>query len=163
MTPPTGTGRTIAIAGATGFIGRRLCARLRDAGHRVVGIGRSVLDGVSRDGVLWRKADLFSLLQCEQALEGVDELVYLVHSMAPTARLTQASFEDMDLILADNMSRAARKMGLERIVYLGGLVPNDSHISRHLSSRQEVEDVLAGHGVPAVSYTHLTLPTICSV
>ena len=151
MTPPTRTGRTIAIAGATGFIGRRLCARLRDAGHRVVGIGRSVLDGVSRDGVLWRKADLFSLLQCEQALEGVDELVYLVHSMAPTARLTQASFEDMDLILADNMSRAARKMGLERIVYLGGLVPDDSHISRHLSSRQEVEDVLAGHGVPVTS------------
>jgi len=143
--------RTIAVAGATGFVGRRLCARLRDAGHTVVGIGRSVIDGAVVDGVGWRRADLFSLLDCERALKGVDELVYLVHSMAPSARLTQASFEDMDLILADNAARAARSAGVDRILYLGGLVPRDEELSRHLQSRREVEDVLGGHGVPVTA------------
>ena len=151
MHPIAPTGLTIAVAGATGFIGRRLCARLRDAGHQVVGIGRSVRPDTTQDGVLWRQADLFSLLQCEKALEGVDQLVYLVHSMSPSARLTQASFEDMDLILADNMSRAARKMGVDRIVYLGGLVPEDDHLSRHLSSRRGHPRPLAGHGVPVTT------------
>ena len=151
MTAPQPPQRTIAIAGATGFVGRRLCARLRDDGHRVVGLGRSVVDGASSEGVEWRQADLFSLLQCERALEGVDLLVYLVHSMSPSARLTQASFEDMDLILADNMSRAARKAGVDRIVYLGGLIPEDTELSRHLASRREVEDVLGGHGVPVTT------------
>ena len=144
-------GLTIAVAGATGFIGRRLCGCLRDAGHRVVGIGRSVVEGLADDGVRWRRADLFSLLECERALDGVDQLVYLVHSMSPSARLTQASFEDMDLILADNMSRAAQKMQVKRIIYLSGLVPEDDQVSRHLASRREVEDVLASHGVPVTS------------
>lgn len=148
MTPSP---RTIAVAGATGFVGRRLCARLRDAGHTVVGIGRSVVDRAVVDGVEWRRADLFSLLDCERALEGVDELVYLVHSMSPSARLTQASFEDMDLILADNAARAARSAGVDRILYLGGLVPSDEQLSRHLESRREVEDVLGGHGVPVTA------------
>lgn len=139
--------KTIAVAGATGFVGRRLCTLLRDQGHRVIGIGRSVADGVTQDGVLWRRADLFSLLRCEQALEGVDIVYYLVHSMLPSARLTQARFEDMDLILADNIARAAALQGVQRIIYLGGLVPTDDNISRHLASRREVEDALAAHGV----------------
>lgn len=138
---------TIAVAGATGFVGRRLCAQLRDEGHAVVGLGRTVDDGVERDGVLWRRVDLFSLLQCERALVGVDVVVYLVHSMLPSARLTQASFEDMDLILADNMARAAAHAGVDRIVYLGGLVPPGEALSRHLASRREVEDALGAHGV----------------
>lgn len=142
---------TVAVAGATGFVGRRLCAALRDAGHDVVGIGRSVVDGAELDGVRWRRADLFSLKQCEHALENVDVLVYLVHSMSPSARLTQASFEDMDFILADNMARAAHLMGVDRIVYLGGLLPDDLELSRHLDSRREVEDALGAHGVPVTT------------
>lgn len=148
MAPPP---LTVAVIGATGFVGRRLCARLQADGHRVVGVGRSVQDGVEQDGILWRRADLFSLLQCENAVVGVDVVVYLVHSMAPSARLTQASFEDMDLILADNMARAAAGAGVDRIVYLGGLVPTDPELSRHLASRREVEDALGAHGVPVTT------------
>jgi uncharacterized protein YbjT (DUF2867 family) len=142
---------TVAVAGATGFIGRRLCALLRDQGHTVIGIGRSVEDGAQQDGVLWRRADLFSLLRCETACAGADVVYYLVHSMLPSARLTQARFEDMDLILADNVARACAKQGVKRIVYLGGLVPDGNDISRHLASRREVEDALGAHGVPVTT------------
>jgi uncharacterized protein YbjT (DUF2867 family) len=146
-----GQGARAAIAGATGFVGRCLCAKLRDQGWEVVGLGRGVPDGATLDGVTWRRADLFSLLDCERALEGVEVLYYLVHSMMPSSGLTQARFEDMDLILADNMARAAARQGVRRIVYLGGLVPPDAGLSRHLASRREVEDALGAHGVPVTT------------
>jgi len=141
----------VAVAGATGFVGRRLCALLCSRGFEVTGLGRGVTDGARSDGVIWRRADLFSLLDCERALAGVDVVYYLVHSMMPSAKLTQARFEDMDLILADNVARAAALGGARRIIYLGGLVPGDAHLSRHLESRREVEAALGAHGVPVTT------------
>ena len=141
----------VAVAGATGFVGRPLCQALGQAGHDVVALGRSVQDNVSRNGVLWRSVDAYRLTECERGLQDVDVLVYLVHSMMPTAGLTQARFEDMDLILADNMARAAARCGVQRILYVSGLMPDEPEISRHLESRREVEEALGGHGVPVTT------------
>ena len=150
----------ICIAGATGFIGRKLCEALAER-HQVIAITRRTITGqpessvapvmqVPQPGIVWRSADLFSLLQLERALDGADVAVYLVHSMLPASRLTQGSFEDLDLILADNFARAAKLRGIKRIIYLGGLLPR-GELSPHLRSRKEVEDVLASHGVPTVT------------
>lgn len=149
--PPRSSPRRVAVAGATGFVGRHLCALLRDRGFAVTALGRSVPDGEVHDGVTWARADLFNLKDCERALAGAEVVYYLVHSMLPATGLTQASFEDMDLILADNVARAAAKVGARRIVYLGGLVPPDTALSRHLESRLEVEGALAAHGVPVTT------------
>jgi uncharacterized protein YbjT (DUF2867 family) len=140
---------TVAVAGASGFVGRGL-ARALAPDHRVIGLGRHPAD---IPGVTWRRCDLFSLLDAETALEDVEVGVYLVHSMLPTSRLTQARFQDLDLICADNFARAARRRGLRRIVYLGGLIPPgpDEDLSAHLRSRLEVERTLAAHGVPLVA------------
>ena len=59
----------------------------------------------NRPGFEWRPCNLYSLLQAEEGVAGADIAIYLVHSMMP-ARLTQASFRDIDLILADNFARA---------------------------------------------------------
>lgn len=142
--------RRVAIAGATGFVGRRLAAELT-ASCDVVGMTRGEHVHYSDDEtrlaeVDWRRTDLFSLLECELALTGCTHAYYLVHSMMPNSRLTQASFDDLDLLLADNFARAAKAAGLKQIVYLGGIVPPGTP-SAHLRSRQEVEDVLASTGV----------------
>lgn len=142
---------TIAIAGATGFVGRHLCGLLRDRGHRVIGLGRGVPDGAEQDGISWRRADLYRLRQTERALAGADVVVYLVHSMMPGTRLQQGAFEDFDLLLADNVGRAAATVGARRIVYLGGLLPPTGGSSRHLDSRREVEEALAARGVPVTT------------
>ena len=139
----------VVIGGATGYVGKALAKRLT-ARFEVVGITRS--DG-RRDGdaVTWRRADLFSLVETRRALEGARYAVYLVHSMLPSARLTQARFEDLDVLLADNFGRAAAAAKVEQIVYLGGIIPKDHDLSRHLQSRLEVESVLAAHGVPVTT------------
>ena len=132
--------KTIAIAGATGFIGSRLCQVL-PTDFNVIALSRRIRP--ETDGLQWRSCDLYDLDSCIDALKGVDSAVYLVHSMMPSARLTQASFEDLDLILADNFARAAEQNGIKHIVYVGGLDPDTPDTSIHLSSRMEVEQVLA--------------------
>lgn len=140
---------TIAVAGAIGYIGQAVCRHLAGA-YRVIGLTRRPGHTPSLPGVEWRNCDLFSMVECEAALEGVDVGIYLVHSLIPSAQLTQGTFQDMDLILADNFARAAKKCGLSRILYLGGLLPEEpcEHLSRHLESRLEVERALGSRGVP---------------
>ncbi|MFZ9933685.1 MAG: NAD-dependent epimerase/dehydratase family protein [Chthoniobacterales bacterium] len=137
----------VVVAGASGFVGRALLPVLAEK-CEVVALSRS--SSISGPGVRSERCDLFSLLQTERALAGADYAVYLVHSMLP-ARLTQARFEDMDFILADNFARSAARAGVKQIVYLGGIIPDDAQLSRHLASRLEVERVLAARNVPVTS------------
>jgi uncharacterized protein YbjT (DUF2867 family) len=144
--------RTVAIAGVSGFVGRALADALASRFH-VVGIGRGAR-ATSASVAEWRRCDLFSLKDAEAALAGVDVAVYLVHSMMPSATLTQGSFEDFDVLAADNFARAAARAGVRQIVYLGGLIPalgDGASLSRHLSSRLEVERVLGAHGTPVMA------------
>lgn len=145
MTAPNSPTIAIAIAGASGFVGQALLDRFADD-FSMVALSRRVREDDPR--CEWRACDLYSLLDTEQALAGCDVAVYLVHSMLPSARLTQASFEDLDLVLADNFARGAKRAGVRRIVYLAGLVPDDARLSKHLESRREVERALGAHGVP---------------
>jgi uncharacterized protein YbjT (DUF2867 family) len=57
----------------------------------------------------------------------------------------------MDFILADNFARSAARAGVKQILYLGGIIPDDAQLSRHLASRLEVERVLAARRVPVTS------------
>lgn len=138
----------IVIAGATGFIGHAVAQRLANRAQplEVVGITRGRKDAAGA----WSRlvtCDLFSLKDVERALVGARYVAYLVHSMLPSARLVQGSFQDLDLICADNLGRAAKKAGVEQIVYLGGLIPDEGELSAHLASRREVEVALGAHGV----------------
>lgn len=138
----------IVIAGASGFVGKKLLNVLK-SDHEVIGISRHAR--ASEKGVQWVQCDLFSLLDIEKTLAGADVAVYLVHSMLPSARLTQGSFRDFDMILADNFSRAAKLAGIKHIIYLSGIIPPDAILSEHLQSRLEVENILKSSGIPTSS------------
>lgn len=148
-TEPAASKPAVVIAGATGFVGRALAHALAPD-HRVIGLSRGER-APDADVAEWRACDLFSLLDAERALEGADLAVYLVHSMMPSAHLTQGSFRDFDLVCADNFARAAKRAGARQIVYLGGLTPAGERLSAHLASRLEVERALGGYGVPVTT------------
>ena len=145
---------TLVIAGATGFLGRWFIERYHQK-YRIIALSRSAMrPGPDYDRAEWRQVELYSITSTEQAVMGADYALYLVHSMSPTTRLTQGSFEDTDLLLADNFARAARNCGLKQIVFVGGLLPDDEpeeDFSRHLRSRREVEITLGSAGVPVTS------------
>jgi len=135
----------LAVAGATGYIGRKLTLELLDRGEEVRALARSPEKaGDLRDaGAEVAKADVLEDDGLEEALAGVSVAYYLVHSMGRGA--TDGSYAERDKEGARNFGVAANAAGVELIVYLGGL--NDGG-SDHLASRQETAEILQGSGVP---------------
>jgi uncharacterized protein YbjT (DUF2867 family) len=140
----------IVVAGASGYIGMAIMPLLleRFPNATITALARTPRP-TTDPRITWRRCDLFSLKALEQALPPrVDLALYLVHSMGPTAHLDQGSFADYDLILADNFARAIRSTGLQQLIYLGGLIPPTESLSRHLSSRLEVENTFTSYHLP---------------
>lgn len=130
----------VLVAGASGFVGSRLCPELEAAGHEVLAMTRhpAKYRGAGK-AVRGDVADVGSL---RDALKGVEAAYYLVHS------LDSADFKRRDADAARAFARAAEGAGLRRIVYLGGLGDDDDVLSDHLASRREVERLLGETGVP---------------
>src|SRR4051794_9255812 len=121
--------------------------RLLREGRAVRALARdpSRLAGV--EGIEPVAGDLVRDAGLESALDGVETAYYLVHSMERVAG-ANGDFGARDRVAARNFARAAQAAGVERIVYLGGLVPQDGRISPHLASRLEVERILL-EGAPS--------------
>lgn len=138
--------KRIVVAGASGFVGMDLLRRL-SSHTQVIALTRSPQAPIHipthrHAGVYWLQCNLFSLKQTEAALVDSDVAYFLVHSMMPSARFTQGDYENLDLIIADNFSRAAALAGTKKLIYLGGIQPFAGYLSTHLRSRLEVENVL---------------------
>lgn len=133
----------IVIAGATGFLGRRLVAELLGDGHEVVALARKPPATPLAVGVETLAIDIGDEHRLAGVLEGADAAYYLVHSMASTDE-----FARRDLDLAGSFARAAHKSEVGRIIYVGAL--GQGSLSKHLSSRQEVGDALRALGTPVI-------------
>lgn len=135
----------IIIAGASGFIGGQLIQYLLDhTQYKIVALSRQARDS-QNSRVEWRKCDLFSMLEIEESIADCEIAYYLVHSMLPSAHLDQGSFSDYDLLLADNFARACDKNKVKKVIYLGGIIPEEKKLSTHLESRLEVEECFREH------------------
>jgi len=140
----------VTVMGAGGYVGSRLVPALLDAGHTVratftdPGSARRFwwADSVEVAGLDVRDRD-----SARAAARGTSALVYLVHGLAG------ADFSTVDRESAYNVAHAAVRARVERLVYLGGLVPDvaEADLSPHLRSRLEVEQVLTDSGVPTTA------------
>ncbi len=130
----------VLVAGASGFVGRRLTAALVEAGVEVRAMTRrpESYDGPGRAV----HGDVHDPESLAAAVEGCASAYYLVHS------LDSADFERLDAEAATAFGQAAGDAGVEQIVYLGGLGSDSDDLSAHLRSRREVEGLLGSGGVP---------------
>ncbi len=143
---------TIAVTGATGYIGGRLVPRLLDAGYPVrclVRSKRKLQDRPWSDhpNLLVEEIDLSDSTALTHALQGASAAYYLVHSMISAG----SEYADHDLKLATTFAASAKTAGVSRIIYLGGLGETGAHLSEHLTSRRAVEKALIDSGVPVTS------------
>src|SRR5580692_11745534 len=138
------------VTGASGYIGGRLAPELLAAGYGVRCLARdpSKLAGRPWSGdVEVAAADAMDAAAVRRALDGIEVAYYLIHSLG-----TGESFEQRDRDAAGIFAAAARSAGVQRIVYLGGIVSGPvSGLSPHLRSRREVGDILLGSGVPTAA------------
>src|SRR4051812_3385566 len=130
----------VLVAGASGFVGRRLCAALTHEGVDVRAMTRHP-DSYERAGVPVY-GDVHDPSSLSDALQGCTAAYYLVHS------LDSKDFERLDAEAARAFGQAAADAGVEQIVYLGGLGSDVETLSSHLRSRREVESLLGAAGVP---------------
>ncbi len=135
----------VAVAGASGFVGRRLVPALLAAGHDVTALTRrpSEYDGPVRAV----RADVHDPRSLTRALRGVDVAVYLVHELAGG----HDDLPDRERRSGEAFGRAAARCGVRQIVYLGGLSGPDADpqsLSPHLLARRLTEGALGVGAVP---------------
>lgn len=130
--------------GASGYIGSQLVPRLLLAGHdvRAAARNRDSLEARGWEGVECVAADVLDPETLQAALAGVEVAYYLVHSMG-----SGKDFPRLDRQAARNFRRAAEQAGVERIIYLGGLLPPGER-SAHLDSRAETGEILRDGVIP---------------
>jgi uncharacterized protein YbjT (DUF2867 family) len=107
------------VTGSTGYMGGRLIERLRAQGREVRALARDPSRFAPVAGVDVARGDLLRRETLARALEGCSTAYYLIHSMETGVN----GFADRDRLAAENFAAAASDAGVERIVYLGGLLP----------------------------------------
>jgi len=129
------------VTGATGYVGGRLLRRLAREGRPLRALARDASRLQPLQGVEPVEGDLLTGRGLAESLGGVETAYYLVHSMERPQNGEGSGFADRDRRAAESFADAARSAGVERIVYLGGIVPS-GRVSPHLRSRLEVEEIL---------------------
>ncbi len=132
----------VAVIGASGVIGSALLPVLAER-HEVVAVARRAR--ADTHGVHWVAADATRQETLAPALEGVDVVVYLVHSLGA------GDFAATDRLAAESVARACADAGVRQIVYLGGLGEESPDLSDHLRSRQDTARHLASGPVPVTT------------
>jgi uncharacterized protein YbjT (DUF2867 family) len=77
---------------------------------------------------------------------------FLIHSMETAGTANGGDFTERDRRAARAFADAARRAGVRRVVYLGGLVPAAAPPSPHLASRLEVERILLDAAPEAMAF-----------
>jgi uncharacterized protein YbjT (DUF2867 family) len=149
----------VLVTGASGFIGSRVVSRLlsyssslsSNENYEIVCVtrDRESLKGryeKHKDVIRIIEADVNDYPQLVKAMNGVTVAFYLIHSMEGSSKEWK-KFAQRDRTAAKNFARAATECGVERIIYLGGLIPGESKedynkLSEHMRSRKEVGDIL---------------------
>jgi uncharacterized protein YbjT (DUF2867 family) len=94
-----------------------------------------------REGCELHEGDVTDAPSLEGAGAGIDVAYFLIHAMAGGQ-----GFERREREGARNFARMAKREGVKRVVYLGGL--GDESVSKHLRSRHETARILAAEGPP---------------
>lgn len=128
----------ILVTGATGYIGGRLIPILLEREHKVKAFVRDPkrLSGKSWfDRVETFKGDLENRDEITEAMKDIDVAYFLVHAM-----YEGDDFAEREKRFALNFASAAKNV--QKVIYLGGLLPEGVATSKHLKSRAEVGEIL---------------------
>ena len=146
-TNSTGQPATCLVTGATGYIGGRLVRELLSAGYVVKVLARfpdRLRDMPWIDQVEVISGDALNISDVNRAMQNVDVAYYLLHALNQGPE-----FVDIETRMAQLFAESAKNNNIQKIIYLGGLIPKQV-LSQHLESRRITGEILRNSGVPTI-------------
>ena len=132
----------ILLTGATGYIAQRMLPVLLEQGHQVICCVRDKKrfndHNYHSENLSVIEADFLDKESLQNIPYDIDVAYYLIHSMSTQS----GDFENMEQLCAENFKEGIQETNTKQVIYLSGIV-NETQLSKHLSSRKHVEDILS--------------------
>ena len=137
----------ILLTGATGYIGKRLLPILVNQGHDIICCvrdkNRFYIPLEFKDKIEVIEVDFLKKETLEAIPMNIDAAYYLIHSMSTSS----TNYDELEQQSAEHFVSKINTTTAQQVIYLSGIV-NDNSLSKHLSSRKNVENILSKGTVP---------------
>lgn len=131
----------ILLTGANGYIGMRLLPELLEKGHEIICAvrdkNRLPLDPETTKKITVVEVDFAEKVNLENFPKEIDAAYYLIHSMSSST----TDFDEIEARSAENFNKYMAATSVKQVIYLSGII-NQEELSKHLSSRKKVEEIL---------------------
>jgi nucleoside-diphosphate-sugar epimerase len=137
---------TIAITGATGFVGAAVARRLTAAGHRIQALIRPASTHKKSADITakWIEGDLDAGQSLHRLVDGVD---VVIHCAGAVRGATQEQFNRVN---ADGLAHLIRAMVDQnprpRLLSMSSLAAREPHLSPYAASKRQGERIIAEQG-----------------
>ncbi len=135
-------GKTVAITGGTGFVGRTLIALARAHGWHVRALTRQPRP--AEDGLTWIEGSLDQADRLRTLATGSD---VIIHVAGVTNVPTREAFEAGNVRGTLNMVEAAKAAGVERFIHVSSLAAREAELSNYGWSKSKAESIVAASGL----------------
>ncbi|MEG3179496.1 NAD-dependent epimerase/dehydratase family protein [Sphingomonas sp. LT1P40] len=125
--------KTLALTGATGFVGKATVDRALARGHHVRALTRR--DQPPREGVTWVTGKLASEDSLARLASGADAVIHI----AGVVNGGKLDFIHGNVDGTRNMAAAAASMGVKRFVHVSSLAAREPQISNYGRSKERAE------------------------
>ncbi len=133
---------TIAVTGATGFVGQALVEEASHRGAALKALARR--EQAPCEGVEWVPGDLADTEALRRLVEGADAVLHIagvVNTPDPMG------FHLGNVSGTEALVEAARRAGVRRFVFVSSLAAREPHLSRYGQSKRHAEDVVQASGL----------------
>ena len=131
---------TIAVTGATGFVGQALLDQALETGQTVKALTRR--DQLPRDGVDWVSGDLESAEALRALMRGAEAVIHVAGVVNDAAR-----FESGNVLGTLNVIEAAKAEGVQRFIHVSSLSAREPDLSAYGASKARAEKLIMASGL----------------
>lgn len=110
----------VLLAGGSGYIGKNISSAIE---NDVNLFALSKYPNTKKEfnhNIKWLKKDIYNYEDVKSAMSGMNIAVFYLDPNKNSAKLTQATARDLNLIAADNFARAAAQQKINKILYVSG-------------------------------------------
>ncbi|MDQ1713629.1 MAG: hypothetical protein QOE45_3079 [Frankiaceae bacterium] len=140
----------ILVAGGTGFLGRAVVSALRRDGHEVRVLSRGSRNPFAGDrGVTTVTGDVREPATLDAAMAGVDTVVIAVQFPGHPVEVPKEglTYDAFDRAGTENLVNAAKKAGVQRLVYLSGAGVGQGRSEEWFVAKDKAEAAVRGSGI----------------